>query len=119
MNLLPEHKRVMILKCLVEGMSMRATARIVDVSKDTVNKLLIDAGKACLDYQDRTLRDLPCKRVEVDEIWEFVYAKQKNVPRAKHAPREAGDVWTWVAIDADTKLVPSWRIGRPHRGYRD
>ena len=111
MNLLPEHKRVMILKCLVEGMSMRATARIVEVSKDTVAKLLIDAGKACLDYQDRTLRDLPCKQVQVDEIWEFVYAKQSNVPRAKHAPPEAGDVWTWVAIDANTKLVPSWRIG--------
>ena len=111
MNLLPEHKRVMVLKRLVEGMSMRATARVVDVSKDTVAKLLIDTGKACLDYQDRALRDLSCSRVEVDEIWEFVYAKQKNIPRAKHAPPEAGDVWTWVAIDADTKLVPSWRIG--------
>ena len=111
MNLLSKHKRVMILKCLVEGMSMRATARVVEVSKDTVVKLLIDAGKACLDYQDRTLRDLPCKQVQVDEIWEFVYAKQNNVPRAKHAPPEAGDVWTWVAIDANTKLVPSWRIG--------
>ena len=111
MNILPAHKRVLILKCLVEGMSMRATARVADASKDTVSKLLIDAGKACFDYQDRTLRDLPCKRVQVDEIWEFVYAKQKNVPRAKHAPPEAGDVWTWVAIDADTKLVPSWCIG--------
>ena len=112
MNLLSQPKRVMILKCLVEGMSMRATARVSWMfPRIRSSKLLIDAGKACLDYQDRTLRDLPCKQVQVDEIWEFVYAKQSNVPRAKHAPPEAGDVWTWVAIDASTKLVPSWRIG--------
>lgn len=90
---------------------MRATARIADVSKDTVTKLLIDVGKVCLDYQDRVLRDLSCSRVQVDEIWEFVYTKQKNIQRAKNAPPEAGDVWTWVAIDADTKLIPSWCIG--------
>ena len=105
MNLLPEHKRILLLKCVVEGMSMRAAARIADVSRDTVTKLLVDAGKVCSAYQDAALRDLPCRRVEVDEIWEFVYAK------AKSAPPRAGDVWTWVAICADTKLVPSWRIG--------
>ena len=92
-------------------MSLRATARTTDVSKNTVTKLLIDAGKACSEYQSRVLRDLPCRRIEVDEIWSFVYAKEKNVPRAKNAPPEAGDVWTWTAICADTKLVPSWRIG--------
>lgn len=111
MNVLPVHKRVLILKCLTEGVSMRATARIADVSRNTVNKLLIDAGRACLDYQDRVLRDLPCRRIEVDEIWEFVYVKRRNAPRAKNPPPVAGDVWTWVALDPESKLVPSWRIG--------
>ena len=92
-------------------MSIRAVARIADASRNTVTKLLVDAGKACADYQDRTLRGLDCQRVQVDEAWCFVYAKAKNVPRAKSAPAEAGDVWTWVAMDADTKLVPSWRVG--------
>ena len=111
MNTLPRYKKVLILKCLTEGMSIRAVARIADVSRNTVTKLVIDAGKACADYQDRTLRGLACQRVQVDEAWCFVYAKAKNVPRAKSAPAEAGDVWTWVAMDADTKLVPSWRVG--------
>ncbi len=101
----------MILKCLVEGMSIRSTARIADVSRNTVTKLLVDAGKACAVYQDKALRDLNCNYIQVDEAWCFVYAKEKNVKRAKSAPAEAGDVWTWVAIDADTKLVPSWRVG--------
>ena len=70
-----------------------------------------DAGKACAEYQDKALRNLPCKRIQADEIWSFVYAKAKNVARAKNAPREAGDVWTWTAICADTKLVVSWRLG--------
>jgi len=111
MNTLPRHKKTLILKLLDEGNSIRATARIAEVSKNTVTKLLIDAGKACAGYQDAALRDLPCRRIEVDEIWSFVYAKQRNVPRANSAPPEAGDVWTWTAICADTKLVPSWRIG--------
>ena len=111
MNTLPRHKKTLILRCLVEGNSIRATARIAGVSKNTVTKLLIDAGKACAAYQDEHLRDLPCRRIEVDEIWSFIYAKARNVPRAKSAPREAGDVWTWTAICADTKIVPSWRIG--------
>ena len=111
MNVLPRERRALILRCLVEGMSMRATARTADVSKNTVAKLLADAGRACAEYQDRTLRNLTCRRLQLDEIWAFVYAKEKNVPNCKRAPREAGDVWTWVAIDADTKLVPSWRIG--------
>ena len=111
MNTLPRHTKVLIIRCLVEGMSIRAVARTADVSRNTVVKLLADAGRACADFQDRTLRDLPCKRLQADEIWSFVYAKQKNVPRAKKAPPEAGDVWTWTAICADTKLVPSWRLG--------
>ena len=111
MNTIPRHKKILIIKCLVEGMSLRSVARIADVSRNTVAKLLIDAGKACADYQDQTLRNLPCKRIQCDEIWSFVYAKERNVPRAKSAPPEAGDVWTWTAMCADTKLVPSWRLG--------
>ena len=90
---------------------MAAITRTVGVSKNTVAKLLVDAGNAFSDYQDQALRDLPCTRVEVDELWSFIYAKKKNVARAKSAPPEAGDVWTWMAICADTKLVPSWRVG--------
>ena len=111
MNKLPLRSCKLIIRCLVEGQGVRATGRTADVSKNTVTKLLIDAGKACAEYQDKALRDLPCKRIQVDEIWSFIYAKQKNVGRAKSAPPEAGDVWTWTAIDADTKLVPSWRVG--------
>ena len=92
-------------------MSLRAVARTAEVSRDTVAKLLVDAGRACADYQDEALRNLPCKRIQCDEIWSFVYAKQNTVPRAKSAPPEAGDVWTWTALCADTKLVPSWRLG--------
>ncbi len=111
MNKLPAEKRTQIIHLLVEGNSLRATARLADVSFNTTAKLFIDAARACAEYQDRTLRNLKCKRLQLDEIWSFVYAKQKNVPGAKSAPANAGDVWTWVAIDADTKLVPSWRIG--------
>ncbi len=111
MNRLDTKKRTLILRLLVEGNSIRSTTRIADVSKNTVAKLLIDAGKACEAYQDKVLRDLPCRRIQVDEIWSFIYAKEKNVPRAKAAPPEAGDVWTWTVICADTKLGPSWRVG--------
>ena len=111
MNTLPLKTRTLILRCLVEGMSIRSTVRTTSVSKNTVVKLLIDAGKACSSYQDRVLRDLPCTRIQVDEIWAFVYAKRKNLENAKNAPSEAGDVWTWTAIDADTKLVPAWVVG--------
>ena len=111
MNRLTRDKRILIIRCLVEGMSVRATARTAEVSKNTVARLLVQAGKVCGDYQADALRDLPCARIEVDEIWSFIYAKEKNVPRAKSAPAEAGDVWTWTAICADTKLVPSWQVG--------
>ena len=111
MNKLNAKTRKLIIRCLVEGQSIRATARTAGVSKNTVAKLLIDAGKACADYQDKALRGLSCRRIQVDEIWSFIYAKEKNVARAKSAPPEAGDVWTWTAICAETKLVPSWRVG--------
>jgi IS1 family transposase len=111
MNRLSLEDRAKVLTLLVEGNSLRATARIADISYNTVCKLFADAGRACGEFQDKALRDLPCKRLQLDEIWSFVYAKQKNVAAAKSAPDRAGDAWTWVAIDADTKLVPSWRIG--------
>ncbi len=111
MNKLPIAKRAQIINCLVEGTSLRAASRMADVSINTVYKLLIDAGKACSAYQDQAFYNLPCKRLQLDEIWSFVYAKQRNIMVAKAAPETAGDVWTWVAICADTKLVPSWRIG--------
>lgn len=111
MNKLDLAKRAQVLTLLTEGMSLRATARAADVSYNTVSKLFADAGRVCGAYQDKALRDLPCKRLQLDEIWSFVYAKAKNVPTAKAAPQDAGDAWTWVAIDADTKLVASWRIG--------
>lgn len=108
---LSSEKRARILHLLVEGNSLRATSRLADAALNSVSKLFVDAGRACADYQDRSLRNLPCKRLQLDEIWSFVYAKAMNVPSAKSAPPSAGDAWTWVAIDADTKLVPSWHIG--------
>jgi IS1 family transposase len=112
MNKLPLAKRAQIVSLLVEGNSLRAASRIADVSINTVTKLLVDVGTACDAYQDRTLRDLPCKRVQCDEIWSFVYAKEKNALPEDRAAGEAGDVWTWTALDADSKLMVSWRIGR-------
>jgi IS1 family transposase len=111
MNKLSREKQAQIVSCLVEGTSLRATTRICDVSINTVTKLLIDIGSACADYQDRTLRNLKCKRIQCDEIWSFCYAKSKNVPTDKRGVFGYGDIWTWVAIDADTKLVPSFMVG--------
>lgn len=111
MNKLSSHDRAKILQLLCEGMSIRAVTRITGASKNTVTKLLNDAGAALGAYQDRVLRNLSCERVQVDEIWSFCYAKEKNVPQAKAAPEDAGDVWTWTAIDADTKLVFGVMIG--------
>ena len=111
MNKLSTEKRAMILRLLVEGMSMRSITRTVGCSINTVTKLLEVAGTYLGEFQDEFIRNLPCTRLEVDEAWSFVYAKQKNVERAKSAPPEAGDVWTWTAICADTKLIPTWRVG--------
>lgn len=96
---------------IVEGVFLRSITRLTGVSRTTSLKLLEDAGKACFEYQDKTLRNLTCKRLQLDEIWSFVYAKDKNVKGAKAAPMGAGDVWTWTAIDAETKLIPSWMVG--------
>jgi len=111
MNKLSTEKRARIIGMLVEGNSLRSTSRMADVSINTVTKLLVDIGQACSDYQYKTLVNLPCAKIQVDEIWAFCYAKQKNVGKAKAAPDGAGDIWTWTAICADTKLIPSWLIG--------
>jgi IS1 family transposase len=110
MNRLSTKKRAQIIGCLVEGNSLRATSRMVGCSINTVTKLLADLGDACADYQGEILRDLPCTEIQADEIWCFVGAKAKNVPEHRK-DEQIGDVWTWVAIDAETKLVPSWLVG--------
>src|SRR5689334_18403124 len=111
MNRLPIPRRVAILKALTEGCSMRGTARMVGVSINTVVKMLIDAGKACARYQHEVMRNLPCKRLQLDEIWSFVYAKEKNVPAGMAGQIGVGSIWTWIAIDAETKLIPTWLVG--------
>jgi len=111
MNRLSLQDRARILGCLVEGNSLRATTRMCGVSINTVTKLLVDLGTACAIYQNETLRKLPCKRIQLDEIWSFCYSKQKNIPDGMRNVEGIGDVWTWVALDADTKLVASWLVG--------
>src|SRR3984893_15129157 len=111
MNKLTRKDRGQILHLLCEGNSIRAVTRLTGASKKAVSKLMVDAGQAAAWYQDRVFRNLTCNRIQVDEIWAFVYAKQKNIAGAKAAPVNAGDVWTWTAIDADTKLIPSWFVG--------
>jgi IS1 family transposase len=111
MNKLPIEKRRQILAMLCEGSSMRFIERITGVSINTVSKMLVDAGEACLILHDETVQNVKASRVQCDEIWSFCYAKDKNVPAAKDAPEGAGDVWTWTAIDADTKLIVSYFVG--------
>jgi IS1 family transposase len=112
MNKLPLAKRVQILQMLCEGSSMRSISRIADVSINTVAKLLEDAGKACAAFHDKTVRNVKVRRVQADEIWAFVAAKQKNVRRMMKATVEgAGDVWTWTALDADSKMILTWSVG--------
>lgn len=111
MNKLPLQKQAQIIASLVEGASINGTCRITGVAKNTVLKLIKDLGEACAIYQDKTLRHLDCKRIQADEIWNFCYSKEKNVPKNKKGRFGYGDVWTWVAIDPDTKLVPAWFVG--------
>lgn len=111
MNKLPLAKRVQILSMLCEGSSMRSISRVADVSINTVSKLLADAGEACLAMHDELVRDVKASRIQCDEIWSFCYAKEKNAKLAKAAPAGAGDVWTWTALDADTKMIVSYFVG--------
>jgi IS1 family transposase len=115
-NVLSNADRSAVVAALVEGCSIRATARMTGVARNTVTKLLLDLAKVCASYSDEKLVSLPCKRLQIDEIWEFVYAKAKNVPAAKQGVFGFGDVWTFVAIDADTKLVPTWLVGSRDAG---
>lgn len=115
-NVLNNAKRAAVISALVEGNSVRATVRMTGVAKNTVIKLLVELGDVCQSYADEHLRNLPCKRLQVDEIWAFCYSKAKNVPEAKKGVFGYGDVWTFAAIDADTKLVPSWLVGSRDAG---
>ena len=106
MNRLPDAKRAAILRCLTEGNSIRSTARITGTVKATVLKLLVEAGEFCSNYQDQVLRDLDCKRIEADEIWAFIGAKQRNAKKVGD-----GDIWTFTALDPDSKLIVAWLVG--------
>lgn len=117
MKKLDQKTRAQVLHCLMEGTSIRATARLTGVSKTTILKLIEDAGRAAAWYQDRVFQNLNARRVQVDEIWGFVGAKQKNVPSAKRKDAAYGDAWLWIAIDADTKLVPCWLVGGRDSDY--
>jgi IS1 family transposase len=116
MNSLNIKRKATILSLLCEGNSIASTCRITGAAKNTVIKLLVEVGTACDAYQDRVLRNLNCKRIQCDEIWSFVSSKEKNTtPKAKR--EGAGDVWTWTAIDADSKLIVSWLVGGRDAGY--
>ena len=110
MNRLSLETRAQILSLLVEGSSLRSISRVVDVSINTVTKLLVDAGTVCAAYHDQNVRGLQTRRLQCGEIWSFCYAKQKNVAAAKAAPENAGDVWTWTALDAESKMIVSWQV---------
>jgi IS1 family transposase len=112
MNKLSLDRQAQIIKVLCEGNSIRSTARITGTAVNTVVKLLREVGAACLDYQNEVMNNLPCKKLQCDEIWSFIYSKAKNVPEEHKGEIGYGDVWTFTAIDADTKLVPSWLVGQ-------
>jgi IS1 family transposase len=111
MNRLSKERQTQVIKCLCEGLGIRATVRMTGASKNTIVKLLAEVAEVCSAYQDKTLRNLKCQKIQCDEIWSFCYAKEKNVPREKRGKFGFGDVWTWTALDADSKLIVSWRVG--------
>lgn len=115
MNKLTTEERTRVVSALIEGNSLRSVTRMTGIHRTTVMKLLADLGRVCSEYQDRAFRNLPCKRIQCDEIWSFVGCKQKNV-RDDHAGKGWGDVWTWTAIDPDTKLIPCWYVGTRDAG---
>jgi IS1 family transposase len=118
MNRLSMDKKVAVISALVEGCSVRATSRLTGVAKGTILRLLAEVGTACAEYQNVTLRNIPARRIQIDEIWSFCYAKQRNVtPTMFDDGGFAGDVWTFVAIDADSKLALSWLVGRRDAGF--
>jgi IS1 family transposase len=111
MNRLDSTRRAQVVRCLIEGASIRSTVRMAGVAKNTVQKLLLELGAACSRYQNEAMRDLRCERLQCDEIWSFIFAKEKNVRPGAAERQVAGSVWTWTAIDADSKLIPCWLIG--------
>ena len=117
MNQLSRERRSQVVAALVEGNSIRSTVRMSGVAKGTVLKLLVDLGRACEDFHRRTVVNIRSKRIQCDEIWCFVHAKEKNVPEEKKGQYGYGDVWTWTALDADSKLMVSWLVGERDAGY--
>lgn len=117
MNRLTKEERAKIINCLIEGCSLRSTVRMTGFAKKTVARLQVEIGEACLKYHDKIMRNLPCKVVQVDEVWTFTYSKQANIPEHLKGQEDIGDTWTWIAIDAESKLIPSWHIGK--RDYTD
>lgn len=117
MNRLSLEKRTQIIGLLCEGNSLRATSRLADVSINTVTKLLVDIGNACQEYHDKNVRDITSKRVQCDEIWSFIYSKDKNIPEKMRGKYGIGSIWTWTAIDADSKLAISWLVGNRDAAY--
>lgn len=115
-NILKPERRAAVVAALVEGNSINATVRMTGVAKNTILKLLVELGDVCAAYQDKHLRNLPCKRLQADELWAFCYAKAKHVPAEKKGTFGYGDVWTFVAVDADTKLVASFLVGSRDSG---
>jgi IS1 family transposase len=111
MNVLPKEKQAAVLRALVDGVGIRATARVTGVNRETVGTILTRAGASCAKILDETMRNLPCERLQVDEIWSFVGKKERHV-RPTENPNKVGDFWTWLAIDADTKLIPAHRVGK-------
>ena len=117
MNKLSSQERTQILQLLCEGMAVRAIVRITGVNKNTILKLLVDAGAVCESYHNAHVRNLNSRKIQCDEIWSFCYAKQKNVPTTLDAPKTAGDVWTWTAIDSKSKMIISYLVGGRDSGY--
>jgi IS1 family transposase len=116
MNKLTTEEKVGVVACLVEGNSLRATVRMTGTHRTAIQRLLVELGKACSEYQDKMFRNLNCKRIQCDEIWSFVYAKDKNLPEEMKGQNGLGSVWTWVALDPETKLVPCWFVGTRDAG---
>jgi IS1 family transposase len=113
MNRLDSEKRAQVISCLIEGCSIRSTVRMTGVAKKTVMRVLVEVGEICADYQDQVFRNLHARRLQLDEMWAWIYCKEKNRTEAiAKAHPDSGDVWLWVAVDADTKLVPSWMLGQ-------
>lgn len=112
MNKLSVEQRAKVVACLIEGCSLRSTVRMTGAAKKTVARLQVELGQACADYSDKVMRNLPCKIVQVDEVWSFTYCKQANVPEDLRGDETIGDTWTWIALDSETKLIPAWHVGK-------